>query len=725
MSRTFGSMFPNTFSSEYTNKLSMKCSTNCAINNYCTNPAGVYLKITDAAMTYLTINNANAEFLKIVDASNTYLSIVDASNTYLSLVDASNTYLSIMDASNTYLSIVDASNTYLSIVDASNTYLSIVDASNTYLSLVDASNTFLSLVDASNTYLSLMDASNTYLSIMDASNTYLSIVDASNTYLSIVDASNTYLSLMDASNTYLSLMDASNTYLSLMDASNTYLSLMDASNTYLSIMDASNTYLQSIGANPTSVATNTTFTGTINNVIISGSGATALPTGGQNSVSVGTSFLTQIRSVNVGISNTNTLGNDSVSIGYLTICDGAYSTVVGRAATTGSSANYATAIGSFAGATYNYSTALGSGATTNALHQIVIGTSGETIYCPGNGLTNLTGASLIATADIYVNRIIRAGMGNYQDPSSNNTCFGYQVLANATTGLRNTGIGSLALQSLTTGIRNTGIGSQSLMNVSYGNYNTACGDGSGESVTTASYNTFFGYTAGVNILDGTNNTFIGARAGRTGGGMPNNSTGLGYNVVCNYSYSTVIGTGATAGADHQIVIGTSGETIYCPGTSTTNGSIQLAGGLVLQSTYAADPSSNMLGYQIINSSPGITISSIISLSPVSYGSIALTPGVWSINYQVELANYTGIAVTSITHYLTSILGDAYSNRLVNGGATSFNFTYTYLVTDYTPAFSNSCTYYASSTTTFYPTLLINYTGSGLTGTGYYTATRIG
>lgn len=74
--RTFGPVQKNTYSSDYINNLSMKCSEKHVTNNYPIDNYSVYLKITDADLTYLTINAANSYFLN-------YLSLMDASVNYL------------------------------------------------------------------------------------------------------------------------------------------------------------------------------------------------------------------------------------------------------------------------------------------------------------------------------------------------------------------------------------------------------------------------------------------------------------------------------------------------------------------------------------------------------------------------------------------------------------------------------------------------------------------
>ena len=172
-----------------------------------------------------------------------------------------------------------------------------------------------------------------------------------------------------------------------------------------------------------------------------------------------------------------------------------------------------------------------------------------------------------------------------------------------------------------------------------------------------------------------------------------------------------------------MVLGTSGETVICPGTNATKGSLQLAGPLRLQQSYPADPSLNMLGYRLTVGATGVSITTITSLSPVSYSSLVLTSGVWAVNYTVELTASTVVTATAQSFYFATSTGGAYSERIANTGTIRIHTQNVYAAND-TPAFSGSGTIYTNANKTIYPTILINYTGT-LTGKGYATATRIG
>jgi len=404
-------------------------------NNYITLPFAnaTYLTIITAKLTYQPISGMY-NYLTVVNASNIYLSIIDASNTYLQIMDASNNYLQITDASNIYLKIMDASNNYLQIIDASNNYLQITDASNNYLQIIDASTNYLKIIDASTNYLKITDASNNYLQITDASNNYLQITDASTNYLKIIDASTNYLKITDASNNYLKIIDASNTYLQIMDASNNYLQIIDASTNYLKIIDASNNYLSRTG-NPTSAATLTTFNGKIsvlnaticadvlnNKLGISTSitdvsqigigtvvvGSTTSNNAATNAVIVGTQIYGSNNSVAIGNlcgSTQQATQTNNISIGRLAYSNASNCVTIGSGAT--NYANNCVAIGANALTTGSATqcVAIGYNCQATLPNQIVLGTSTETVYCPGNPASGTTtpNTCLVLSSNVTLN----------------------------------------------------------------------------------------------------------------------------------------------------------------------------------------------------------------------------------------------------------------------------------------------------------------------------------
>ena len=345
--------------------------------------------------------------------------------------------------------------------------------------------------------------------------------------------------------------------------------------------------------------------------------------------------------------------------------------------------------------------------------------------------------------------------------STNGTCaFGNGSLEAVITGDGNTAIGANALKNLTgyvnNSIRNTAVGSNALGNIVTGSKNAVFGDGAGLDISssTCNENTLIGYLANGNSSGGSYNTFIGSSASETVGGVSSStalgaysvtgayySTALGAYSTSNHQFSTAIGggsgllsplvpsgtPGATTTANHQIMLGTSAETVVCPGTDAS-GSLILYGGLTLQTAYLTAPASTMLGFQLSNVASPFVITSFTTATQANISAgIVLTAGIWSINYTIELAITGGTAtVSEQTLFCSLISAGVYAQRIYNSGITRIYSTNNYLVVD-TPAFSGSFSYYTSTGTTVYPIFEITFTGIGVTisGTGYYTATRIG
>ena len=164
---------------------------------------------------------------------------------------------------------------------------------------------------------------------------------------------------------------------------------------------------------------------------------------------------------------------------------------------------------------------------------------------------------------------------------SENTAIGIQALFTNTTGINNTAVGvsslynnngynnnalgNIALYSNTSGIENNAIGNESLYSNTFGSFNTAIGQSSLKNIVLGDGNTALGYQAGLydgsgNINNNTsNNTFLGYQADvsyDSTTGIPNGS----------YENSTALGYSATITASNQIVLGTSNESVYIPGS---------------------------------------------------------------------------------------------------------------------------------------------------------------
>jgi len=250
------------------------------------------------------------------------------------------------------------------------------------------------------------------------------------------------------------------------------------------------------------------------------------------------------------------------------------------------------------GSILNNSTAIGYGSTITASNQIMMGTSNETVIIPntltstnditvnsltiGKGGGDVAGNTALGTSALATNSGITGSAG------VNNTAVGFFALGSNTTGGSNTAVGYNALGS-NTSEQNTAVGTLALINNITGSNNTAVGTYASFSNVTGSDNTALGYSAlnanksnyntavGFGSLDsnidGYNNVALGINAG--GNDVSGNAnTYLGGNTSCSsggpFYQSTVIGYGAQLTASNQIMMGTTTENVYIPGTLSIN-----------------------------------------------------------------------------------------------------------------------------------------------------------
>ena len=103
---------------------------------------------------------------------------------------------------------------------------------------------------------------------------------------------------------------------------------------------------------------------------------------------------------------------------------------------------------------------------------------------------------------------------------------------------------------------NTAIGAGALIANTTADNNTAIGFMALNSNTTGGNNTAIGYNSGLNCSSGTHNTFIGWNTG--------------FSSTSQWYYSSAIGYNAKITASHQIVLGTSGQTVKIPGVCEAN-----------------------------------------------------------------------------------------------------------------------------------------------------------
>jgi hypothetical protein len=264
-------------------------------------------------------------------------------------------------------------------------------------------------------------------------NNYITLTFANATYLTIITAKLTYQPLSGMYK-YLTVVDASNIYLRIVDASNTYLQIVDASNTYLQIVDASNTYLSRLAGNQTSVATSTSFSGKISvqgatfccdtggdsklgislsisdtsqigsgTVVVGGSGMTNCSA--SNAVIVGTNAKGSNNSVAIG-NNCGSTQADNVTIGFNASSNASNCVTIGVQAS--SNANNCVALGAFAKTddSATQSVAIGYNSQATLANQIMLGTSAETVYCPGNPISGSTlNTCLVLSSNVTLNNL--------------------------------------------------------------------------------------------------------------------------------------------------------------------------------------------------------------------------------------------------------------------------------------------------------------------------------
>ena len=179
-----------------------------------------------------------------------------------------------------------------------------------------------------------------------------------------------------------------------------------------------------------------------------------------------------------------------------------------------------------------------------------------------NGTARVQGDATINT--------LKIGLGG--GAIGSNTAIGLQALNGNTTGVRNVALGQQANFTNSTGGDNTAIGYQALyLNVA--NHNTAVGSNALYS-NTGNHNSGFGRNSLVSNTSGAQNTGIGRDA------LSANTTGsdnsaLGYQTASgNFSGSTILGRGATATANNQFVVGSTG-TVAGAVTTEVNASTQV------------------------------------------------------------------------------------------------------------------------------------------------------
>ena len=228
---------------------------------------------------------------------------------------------------------------------------------------------------------------------------------------------------------------------------------------------------------------------------------------------------------------------------------------------------------------------------------------------------------------------------------ANNTAFGANSMALNTTGYCNTGVGDYSLSSNTTGFQNTAIGHWS-QQYTTGSQNTSLGSDSLQENTTGSGNTAIGYGSSSYNTTGCYNTSIGYNSGSG-----------------NNSYSTAVGYNASNTASHQILLGTSAETVSIPGTANVSGALS-SGSLTVNGNYNADGAVNITGGVNINNIGGVEVNSSVFINSNNTTIIAATENLFQ-----SATNYLNSKQTTITG--NSTIGTSSSNTMTVNAIPNF------------------------------------------------------
>lgn len=238
-------------------------------------------------------------------------------------------------------------------------------------------------------------------------------------------------------------------------------------------------------------------------------------------------------------------------------------------------------------------------------------------------------SSIVGTGNFFIG----PSAGNTTLSGIYNTAIGNSALPAVTSGGTNVALGLQALLNNTSGSNNMGIGYGALAN-NNGSSNCAVGVGALGLNISGLGNAAIGGQAGYSNTTGILNTYIGLQAGYPAVTANGNATGsndifIGYGAGPGTSSqidsSVAIGNGALVSVSHQIVFGTSAETVLMPGGATIQTGGSSNKGLIIQG--AASQSANIQQWQDFS---GIVLSSVAANGNITASTItAITAFVFS------------------------------------------------------------------------------------------------
>jgi hypothetical protein len=312
-----------------------------------------------------------------------------------------------------------------------------------------------------------------------------------------------------------------------------------------------------------------------------------------------------------------TSGLENVAIGYnsgISVTTGQRNTFIGSSTgATTTTAGETTAIGYNADCgNFLSSTAIGSGAVCTANNQIRLGKSNQTVSCPGTLTFKMASDNNNGTYYIPFSKVAGGtesalfvddvtGPLSYNPSTATLSCT-YTALFQGIVNTNNTSKNYFWTDRTTrpTGGNNVAIGYNAANGLSSGTESIFLGTEAGKSASSGSQNVYIGHQTSTNS-NASNCITIGYRANQNNV-HGNNCVAIGNTASCStFNTCVALGSGATNTSNNQIRLGTSAQTVSCPGPTTMDG--------VLSTSITSAPSSaRHLGYTVNQSTAGWTVS---------------------------------------------------------------------------------------------------------------------